>query len=366
MQVTSLLYRIYAKPGNMCGFLTKKQCVHIASEVGQELADMKKSGIDITREIFEDVIRKKAPGIKMPNIATSEQEMIEFGAKQGYSAEQIRELYQSLNEYDYIACHSELIGGIYVPLEKLVYPELMHAPAHEFQHYLYNIATVKKSFQKWFKAKLKILIGKQKDLEAKQSAKQASVHKPNAVPQESKLEQITESKFDRQMADNKKYSQIETDLQRLFKVNKDGELFIVSTITDNPEIYKKLYKMPKYFTGLTDDKRINAYIRAILRHHLHPKNTENLQKLIALRDLLQDETLAYGVSDKVIVHLLPSQKGTTNAGVISDVYRRVVKILNGEIKTCIVQFGKNQDLASKGLPIKHYQTGLPTSSVVPR
>jgi len=358
MQVTNLLYRIYAKPGNMAGFLTKKQCVHISTEVGKELADLKKSGVEITREVFEKVVRQKAPQVKMPNVASTEQEIVDLGTKRGFSESQMHTIFQSLDKNDIFACHSDIIDGIYVPFEKLKLPEHMNTLAHEFQHHLYNTTTVKKRFQKWIRAKAYAM-------KLKHMEKQAANQPQTAQKVSESVPKMRTDNFDERMEASNIYSQIESDLQELFRIGKPGQIPLIAKKTGDPKIFKRFYAT-EYYNGLTDEKRINAYIRAIIRHHIHPKNKDSMQFLIGLRNTLQDEALAYEVSDKVIAHVTPYPNGTTGVGIIADVYRRAVKIIYDELKIAVVECGKHEDLLQKGLPIKKYKTGLPTSAVVQR
>lgn len=110
---------------------------------------------------------------------------------------------------------------------------------------------------------------------------------------------------------------------------------------------------------MTDIKRIDAYLRSIIRANIHPKNGQkNLLKII--KSLFEDEGRAYKVTENVINYAEGSDK-VTPLGVRSYVYKRACKLLNKEIK-----IAKKYKIIRKHKRMPYINTGLPTNSFVGR
>lgn len=342
MDVTNLLYRIYAKPGNCLGLLTKKQCVHIATEIGKDLVDIRRSGQEVTREVIDEVLRQRIPNKKLPNIATNKDEYIAAGIKNGYSEPSMAASFQEFVDQKLLACQSQCIDGIYVPIEKYQHPLQMSIVAHEMEHFLHSNHTVFKKFQKFMSELTKKFHQKKQHITPE--AQNAYI-----------MQKGTEASY--------LFHSLEDDLHRLFGVTDEGGVKLLKGKINAPKDYVDFYANAKSFSGLTNEKRLNAYIRAILRHHFHPKNIDNIKYLTPLKLHLAEEARAYEVSDKTILYALNTEKGVhTNLGLLSDIYARASQILSDEIKICVLQHGVVEDLAKQGKPIRRYSTALPTSS----
>ena len=152
-------------------------------------------------------------------------------------------------------------------------------------------------------------------------------------------------------------SDIQMDLIKYFGIECLAKTGGLKGVEPTAEGVTKLLKS-KNFTGLTEDKRIDAYIRAITRHHINPKNKDSFVGLVTVKNTLDDEVRAYAAGDAVKRYMTGSEN-ITSQGLVSEIYKRTSKVLKNEILKNLEYIGDNKTKVAKKV-----QTGLPTSSYV--
>ncbi len=352
----SIVQNILAKSINRVGLYTKRQCVDVASKIGKDLVDVSRNGDGINKDVIRNIIAKRAPKADIENIATNKDEFHSAMIKKGYSKEQSDMFFKDIENSGFGAFYSGYIKGIYVPLEVMDKPEQMNTVAHEMEHFLYNNNTVEQKFAKWLGGKILKLQNKLAQAEKKTDMKSISIaedvfskiHVPEQnISQEAPLMTSMENVGDK----------IQFDLLERFGLNNDSIRIFEDLEPDSRGVKK--YLCSGYFSGLHTNKRVSAYIRAILRNSIHPKNKDSVEELAAISKYLEDESRAYKVSDNVIRYA-SGKKGLTDAGIVSYIYKLASKMLDRESKLAVKYYTKNYDNPNP----KHWVTGLPTSALV--
>lgn len=353
--MVSLVHNILTKPINSAGLYTKRQCVDVASKIGKDLVDAANGGIDIDKNVIRKIIDKRAPKADIKNIVTNEDEFISVMKDIGYDKNQLKGFMKDIENGGFGAFYSEHINGIFVPLNDMKKPEQMNTVAHEMEHFLYNNNTFEQKFAKWLGRKILKLQNKlaQTDnnkIKGVETAQKAinKIHVPQQdLSVDTALITDMESTGDR----------IQFDLLDGFGLNNNN-IRIFESLEPNKKGVKK-YFCSDYFKGLYTDKRVLAYIRAILRYHIHPKNIGSVEELASISKYLEDESRAYRVSDNVIRYA-SAKNGLTDAGIVSYIYKLASKILDSESKLAVKYYSKNY----KNPNPKHWVTGLPTTALV--
>lgn len=327
MGLSKIARTIATKAGNRLGFYSKKQSVDISINIGKELVDLSRAGKQINKELVQSTIKKHAPNVKV-NIITDKDELRQLLKNAG---ENVENLEAAANGYAALSfSFGKGAKGIFIP--SLGTERGISHFAHEFEHYMYNEHTpkrqlVRKTFIRMMKLEEKL-----------------KKTKPSNAPKE----------YDQISLENK----IQRSLRNRFgigDINRTGGLKGVEPTTEG---VKELLK-GKNFTGLTSDKRVDAYIRTITRHHMNPKNTDSLMDLLLSKNTLDDEARAYGVSDAVNRYI-SGKNEITWEGLTSEIYKRTSKVLKGEIAKSLEIIGNT----NKAEITKKVKTGLPTTSYI--
>ena len=331
MGISKLMLSFAQKARNSVGLYTKKQSVNASINIGKELVDLSKKETPMTKEVIQSVIKKHVPKAKV-NIITDKDEFAKVLRNAGENPEAVDAASSGT-----AALYFNFQGkakGIFIP--KLQTPNEMANFAHEFEHYMYNEHTPKRKLLLNTVQKISNIIERYKP-KAKQT-------KP------------------------KEYKQITTefDLQRNL-----SEFFGIKDLTlcGNLKGVKPTHEgvtellQGENFLGLTNDKRVNAYIRAITRNQMHPKDRKSLSKLLISKTTIDDEARAYSVSDTVRRYATGRTSITTD-GLISDIYKRTSAVLKDEIKLAFKNLRKHkpQKIENPTGVNGEFKTGLPTNS----
>lgn len=327
MGLSKIARTIATKAGNRLGFYSKKQSVDISINIGKELVDLSRAGKQINKELVQSTIKKYAPNVKV-NIITDKDEYKQLLQNAGENVEAIESATKGYAAQNF--SFGEKAKGIFVP--SLGTEKGITHFAHEFEHYMYNGHTPKRRI-------LIKTVRKMMGLKDKfQKAKPANTPETYAqISLENKIQHSLRNRFG------------------IGDLNGTGGL---KGVEPTAEGVTELLK-GKNFTGLTSDKRVDAYIRAITRHHMNPKNTDSLSGLILAQNTLDDEARAYGVSDAVSRYI-SGKNEITWEGLTSEIYKRASKILKGEILKGIEVIGES----NKTKVTKKIKTGLPTTSYI--
>ena len=326
------------------GFYTKKGCVRVATKIGKELADIQKVGKNIAAEDIYNILSREVPHVKKPNIAIGREGLAELLSKSKLNElEQkfiLHELYLNDRTSKYVmGLFNSGFEGIFLRTElpKEGFPAIA---AHELEHYMEfysNPQTIIKSFfeklmPSYRKGKLayeikmaKILNSSDKDNFIEQEISRRVANGPR-VPSYGVQINLTDGLGLKEtlMQDKlKKYGSSEEDVLRFLKSD--------------------------IFDGLSNEKRIDAYLRGILRHYIHPKVNPNRYR--RLRRSLKSEINAYQVSDNVMRH--EGSDTLTVPKVRLSLYKRLINIIDKE--RLIAKFGKGK------APL--YTPGLPTPAI---
>lgn len=323
MGITKILLSAIHRTRHPFGLYSKKQAVTKSINIGKELVDATKQQVPITTDFIQTVIKKHVPEAKVKIIQEQDEfrHILEAG---GTNADAVADATRGCK-----ALYFNFRGttkGIYIP--DLKTSEDMSNFAHEFEHYMYNEHTPKR------KALLSFI---------KQFAKNKPVK--------------TNTKH------IKNEHNLEVSLRNLFGVQDLTLTGGLKGVKPTKEGVDELLKGDN-FTGLTDEKRINAYIRTITRHHMHPKNKDSLAKLLLTKTQLDDEARAYKVSD-IVSRYASGSDDITWQGLVSDIYSRTSPILKQDILKTIEYIGtsKPKKLADGMIVLPHrIKTGLPSTS----
>lgn len=317
MAISKILLSALQHVKHPYGLYTKKQAVQKSITIGKELVDAAKQETPITKDLIYKVIKKHVPEADVKII----QEREEFHNILKAAGENPSEIEKALTNY--IAVHFNLRGkykGIYIP--NLKTPEDMSNLAHEIEHYLYNSHTPKR---KTFLYIIRMM-------------RKFKPHKTNTAQLKNK-------------------NTLENTLRKLFGVPYLKSPDCLKGVKPTRESVDEFLK-GNNFTGLTDKKRVNAYIRTVIRHFLPPDARFSPKRLAIIKNTLDDETRAYKVSD-IVSRYATGSSDITWQGFVSDIYSRTCNILKLEISNAI-----KYKLNKKFNPNCRYkyQSGLPATS----
>lgn len=325
------------------GFYTKKGCIETSTNIGKKLVDIQKSGKCLTVQDILDAIKEIAPHIKIPNIVTNKDEFLSLIEK-NKNLNELDRIYavKTIVENDNLAgVFSHFLKGIYVKFDKFQ-SEKPHTIAHELEHFIEFYCNPQTIIKRLFLLPeyIKLYFN---NIKIKQEL-EFTIDKEGYI--RSRLSKILQKPFDPQSnlinffaANTRKYAHFSSKIIEGYEPTTEG--------------LKEFLKSPIYY-GLTSDKRIDAYIRAILRHDFHPLKTKP-KKLRKLKNLYKREANAYETTDNITRYNL-GKEGITAGKIRSEIFKRAAKILDNEIKIAY----------SKGNKKLVHQTGLPTTAVVPK
>lgn len=327
MFISKMARFVATKTINPLGFYTKQQSVDAAINIGKELVDLSKSGKPITKELIQSTIKKQVPKANV-RIVTDKNEFKQLLETAGESFEAID---SAAADYGAVYFNMGKTKGIFAPSLNGSNPKAIPIFAHEFEHYMYNEHTPKQSM---------IMKMVQKIASKKEKVKPSTPIEKFETYEHIALE-----------------SDIQMDLIKYFGIENLMKTKSLKGVEPTAEGVTKLLK-GKNFTGLTDDKRVDAYIRAITRRHINPKNKDSFVDLVTVKNTLDDEVRAYAVGDAVKRYMSGSEN-ITGQGLVSEIYKRTSKVLKNEILKYLEYIGDNKTTVAKEV-----RTGLPTSAYV--
>lgn len=337
MGISRLVFAAIRKAGNRVSLYTKKQSVEASINIGKELVDLSKKDTTMTKEIIQSVIKKHVPKAKV-NIITDKDEFATVLRKAGENPDAIDTATSGT-----AALYFNFKGkakGIFIP--KLQTPNEMANFAHEFEHYMYNEHTPKRSLLIKTVQKISNMTDRIKPPKTK------PIENPNEYKQ-------IATEFD-----------IQKNLINFFGIKHLALYGKLKGVKPTHEGVTELLQ-GENFIGLTNEKRVKAYIRAITRNMMHPKDKKSFPKLLLSKTTLDDEARAYGVSDTVRRYAT-GDNSITPDGLISDIYKRTSDILKNEIKLSVKNLRKNKPqkttakMEGPTVVNKEIKTGLPTNS----
>lgn len=309
---------------NKLGLYSKRQCVDIATNIGKELVDLSSSGAELTTDLFQKTIKKYGKKINVENIVTSKSELLELLTSVGYTKEEVRSLTDGAAAAAFkLGRNGKNVNGIYIPsISKL---EDLSAFAHEIEHYIYDNNTFKMKALEKFCNLIEFISNKFK------------------IKSDESLSHIY-------LQDN-----IQDKLHDMLGIREltlqEGKF---KGIEPTQEGLSKLLSSED-FLGLTNDTRINAYLRTILRSEVNPKSRPKILDMLMLKNCLDDEVRAYRVSDNINRYLSKSSD-TSPQGLTTNIYQRASNLLKTDIWLAI----KNKILHRQ----KVYETGMPTKAYI--
>ena len=325
MGLSKIARTIATKAGNRLGFYSKKQSVDISINIGKELVDLSRAGKQINKELVQSTIKKYAPNVKV-NIITDKDELRQLLKNAG---ENVEKLEAAANGYAALSfSFGKGAKGIFVP--SLGTESGISHFAHEFEHYMYNEHTPKRNLA--IKTVRKMAKLEEKFKKAKPANKPETY---NQISLENKIQR---------------------SLREYFGINDLSVTGGLKGVEPTAEGVTELLK-GKNFTGLTSDKRVDAYIRTITRHHVNPKNKTSFADLLLSKTTLDDEARAYGVSDAVNRYI-SGKNEITWEGLTSEIYKRASKVLKGDMAKSLETLGNT----NKTEVTKEIKTGLPKTS----
>jgi hypothetical protein len=323
------------------GFYTKKGCVRAATAVGKDLADIQKVGKNVTADDIYAIMSREVPHVKKPNIAFGKEELAELLRKSNLNELEQRFIFHELYLNGSTSKHVKGIfnsgfEGIFVKtdLPKMGIPTII---AHELEHYMEFYSNPRTRIRSFFeklkpsyrKGKLayetrmaKILNSPDKDKLIEQEISRRVANGPR-VPSYGVQIDLTDGL-------GLKEALMQDELKKYGSSEEDVLKFLKSDI----------------FVGLSNEKRIDAYLRGILRHYIHPKTNPSCYR--RLRNSLKGEINAYQVSDNVMRY--EGSDILTAAKVRTSLYKRLINIIDKE--KLIAIFGKGKGPKYRpGLPI---------------
>jgi len=318
MGISKIVRFALTKVGNHVGYYSKRQSVEAATNIGKELVDRLRTSTELTQDVIQSTIRRHVPHANV-NIITDKNAFKDLLVKAGENPDALETAASGS-----AAMYFNMMGkakGIYIP--RIQTTGDISNFAHEFEHYMYNEHTPKR----------KILV--------------TSVQKIGNM-----VEKIKPPKNEPAYEHISLEASVQKDLMELFGIQHLGFTGGLQGVKATPESVTALLN-GKNFAGLTTEQRINAYIRAITRSHINPKNKDSVGKIFTTKTVLDDEARAYGVSDAVERYASGSDNITWQ-GLTADIYRRTSNVLNDEIKVGLRHTGKTQKVVQTGLPTTSY------------
>ena len=318
MKIPKILNTTTWKIANKFGLYSKKQSVEIATNVGKDLIDTAFGGTLVTKEVIQTTLKKYVPSADV-KIITDKKEFANVLTTAGEDFEKLDKAIISSSSAIYFNMQGKA-KGIYIPY--LDYVSDVSNLAHEIEHYMYNEHTpVRKTLvnivQKFSNLKEKIF-----------------------RPATQNYEQISKTHSIRQ------------ELRRGFGVYHLNMTDGFSGVPDDTNSINK-FLAAKNFAGLRDEKRITAYIRAITRHYLHPKNKKTLYQTILAKTTFDDEVRAYTVCKNVQKHVTNSDEIIWE-GFVGEIFKKTSKVLKKEILVALNPFNRSSSPIRPGLPKTAY------------
>lgn len=295
-------FNITARIAQSTGFYSKKQLIKIAENIGKDFYEVSKNA-EINNEILNKVVQKNIKG-KNIFFVTNRKDLDYLFMSNGYHKlpEQI--------EACYFKCgHTK---GMFLPFDTPL-ERLSAMLGHESEHLL---TAENNLYEKIFK----YLFNK---------AKRLSLSKEKAVP----------LSIDRRQ-------RLSDTVQKNLFINAFALAKLNGSLRNIPynssENGFRVLLADKY-NGLTNNKRIDAYIRGFIRNSIHPKNKDSLLRLIKLRHIMKDEQRAYKVSAEIQRYTYKiANDEMPKTEFVSLLLEHTNKILNNEIKLSLKNklFGK--------------------------
>ena len=319
-----MLSKLSTNIGNKLGLYSKQQCIDIATNIGKELVDLSCSGAELTKDVFQNTIKKHGKKVNVENIITSKSELQELLTSVGYTKEEVHNLTNGSAASTFkLGRNGETVNGIYIP--RITKPEDISAFAHEVEHYIYD----------------------------------------NNTPMMKALEKLCDfiefisNKFKIKSDESLSHIYLQKNIQ-----DKLRDMFGIRELTLQEGKFKGIEPTQEGlsqllasedFIGLTNNTRINAYLRTILRSEVNPKSRPKILDMLMLKNCLDDEARAYRVSDNINRYLSKSSY-TSHEGLITNIYQRASNLLKTEIWYAI----KNKIICKP----KINETGMPTKAYI--
>lgn len=352
MKCQSMINRTASRLYNLCGYNTTKQNSELAVKLGQEIFDFCKEQ-PLSDDLLFYCMKKYCPGMEISVYS-------EIASKMRWNhcsdkklniiigEDKLRNYLESLRYPKNIIEAEVKCKGIFFPYApglkggtiylkdegNLKDLNRLKVFCHEFNHFLdYNYSTYytkrkmnylfkKSSFGKLFK----------------------KMYKSNASDEEPK------------------YIIVHRNLLEMFglkDMNKQQRIFIPDT-SNTPEGILNFYGGNNY-NGLNNSKRIDAYIRAVLRHSINPKNKDIIKELKFSKRRLSFEHRAHKTSEIVERYGAKNYNEISVQGLSVDIIERLLKIIDKEIWVA----RKERFLNLFGIHSKKSNTtGLPISAYI--
>lgn len=329
MKIGQLLYKASKALGDYSGYYTKKQCVRISADIGKELIDLRRLGQDLTVDVLDSVTQKHIPKINL-NIITDPSEYEQILMTAGYT----KDVIPKILEHSAGQCFNFFNGkGIYIP--NLSKENGASVFAHELEHHMFNEHTF------WRKKFNQIL----------EKIRTIYINGNNGKP-----DTIDTDKFNNSSKGiRKNFEKYIGSYFGLPIINKNlGKKnigFIYSNVND--------FLAGEYYKGLTSEKRIDAYIRAISRNLMHPANENSATNILAINRVFKDEVRAYK-AEEIVNQYARGDENIGIKGLRSELYSKSIKVLRKEFWLALkYKISKNTKPKQTGLPINaHKQTRL--------
>ena len=320
MKVNNLIYKSSKFLNDKIGLYSRKQCVRISTELGKDLVDFKNKGGEITLNILQNFLKKHVPKANVEIITTVkeyEQKLLDLG----YTSEAIKKIKQGI-----AAQYFNFLGGygIYIPeLDKEYTPSNF---AHEVEHFMFHEHFLPMKIM--LKIRDKVL-----------------APEPNEPKEIIDLAKYNDS-------NNNKKKNLETLLREYFGINKFTHINEESkTELKEKDFYNFLAS--SHYEGLTSKKRVEAYIRAIIRNVIHPTEKGAFIRLIGIKRIIAEESRAYKVSDSVTKYI-KNNNSMTSSGFRSNIYKITTRLLKKEKFLALLNCFKNKPVRKTGLPTKAF------------
>ena len=322
------------------GFYTKKGCVRAATEVGKDLVDLCRAGKELTSDEIRRVFAQRIPNLKLPEVASNKEELMALMQKNG-----VDELNQRFYS-EFLFGQKKFASGLFSPdLKGIFYKKGLVSPieaaeiiAHEAEHYMEFYANPQIIIKRFFRSlnpKVKMIKVYHKE------RLERALHSPD---KNKILDRWVNERLNKISSDTKY-----VDLMDYFGVycSPPGSPRIFKGFSPNKDGFMK-YLASDAYNGLYSDKRVDAYIRGVLRHDLQPGSVMKLMYK-SLRRSFKSEANAYQVSDNMFRYI-DGQEALTSAKIRSLVFERALKILDKEL--WLIRFGKCKQPKHRGAPIK--------------
>lgn len=275
--------------GRNLGLYTKKEMVRVAENIGKELVDMQKTGIEFSREVVETTVKKHAPKVKL-NLQTSRSEVKADLIKHGISEEEANRCVAMFD--DASAVHYKHLGGdgkaqgIFAQLND----DLPAIFSHEFEHQLF---------------------------------------------QENSILSKLCSKIVRNYGQSA--NRIQKNIMKTIDLSKTSFDDVLSPVADLKPGKDSLIEFLKNFDRLDSPKRIRAIFTGMCRNVVHPKNKGAFLDIASARQIIQDEARAYGITDRILHYQSGNSGGTmTCSGVFSELLNYADDVLKQEQKSALL------------------------------